>query len=54
MGIVAGFLVQSTLKILLRFGKVTFFLGYSALSDYFSKYPMNPNTECTDRRCVEL
>jgi len=54
MGITAGFLVQNALKILLGFGKVSYFLGYSALTDFFAKYPMNPNTECTDRNCLKL
>ena len=31
MGIVAGFLVQNTLKFLLDFGEVSPYLGYSAL-----------------------
>jgi len=31
MGIVAGMLVQNTLKYLLGFGEVSFYLGYSAL-----------------------
>ncbi|CAH2256861.1 jg11013 [Pararge aegeria aegeria] len=35
MGIVAGFLVQNTLKHLLNFGNVSHYLGYSALTDFF-------------------
>lgn len=36
MGIVAGFLVQNTLKYLLKFGTVSHYLGYNALQDFFS------------------
>lgn len=35
MGVVAGFLVQNSLKYLLNFGKVSAYLGYNALTDYF-------------------
>lgn len=35
MGVVAGFLVQNSLKYLLKFGKVSHYLGYNALTDYF-------------------
>lgn len=51
MGIVAGLLVQNTLKYLLNFGCVTPFLGYDALNDYFPSYRMKPNAECEDSFC---
>lgn len=53
MAIVAGMLVQSALKYLLDFGKVTPYLGYNALEDFFPTWSMKPNPECTDRFCVE-
>lgn len=51
MGIVAGFLVQNTLKYLLQFGEVTHYLGYSALNDFFPTMRMKPNPNCEDRYC---
>ena len=51
MGIIAGMLVQNTLKHLLRFGQVSKFLGYSAMLDYFPKYDMVPNPECHSEMC---
>ena len=54
MGIVAGMLSQNVLKFLLGFGKVMQFLGYNALEDYFPRYPMVANAECSDEKCREL
>ncbi|KAL4713932.1 hypothetical protein ACJJTC_015586 [Scirpophaga incertulas] len=51
MGIVAGFLVQNTLKYLLSFGNVTHYLGYSALTDYFPTMSLKPNPQCDDIYC---
>lgn len=51
MGIVAGFLVQNTLKYLLQFGQVTNYLGYSALNDFFPTMNLKPNPSCEDRNC---
>lgn len=53
MGIVAGLLVQNTLKYLLHFGTVTPFLGYNALDDFFPSYAMKPNPECDDSYCIK-
>ncbi|PIK40572.1 putative ubiquitin-like modifier-activating enzyme 5 [Apostichopus japonicus] len=53
MGVVAGLLVQNTLKYLLGFGNVTEYLGYSALQDFFPTMLMKPNPQCTGRYCVE-
>lgn len=53
MGIVAGFLVQNTLKYLLRFGNVTHYLGYNALQDFFPTYGMKPNPTCDDSFCIK-
>ncbi|XP_013399773.1 ubiquitin-like modifier-activating enzyme 5 [Lingula anatina] len=51
MGIVAGFLVQNTLKYLLGFGNVTHYLGYNALQDFFPSMSMMPNPNCDDNHC---
>ncbi|KAJ8926838.1 hypothetical protein NQ314_020688 [Rhamnusium bicolor] len=51
MGIVAGFLVQNTLKYLLQFGQVTNYLGYSALTDFFPTMNLKPNPNCDDLNC---
>jgi ubiquitin-like modifier-activating enzyme 5 len=53
MGMVAGMLVQNTLKYLLGFGEVSHYLGYSALIDFFPKMSLKPNPQCDDRHCVE-
>lgn len=53
MGIVAGFLVQNTLKHLLEFGEVAHYLGYNALIDFFPKMSLKPNPQCDDRFCLE-
>ncbi|KAM9990417.1 hypothetical protein ACTFIY_006468 [Dictyostelium cf. discoideum] len=52
MGIVAGMLVQNTLKYLLKFGEVSSLLGYNALLDYFPKDNMKPNPECSNSFCI--
>lgn len=54
MGLVSALLVQNTLKYLLKFGKVSFFVGYSAMSDYFPSYAMGPNEDCGNRHCCKL
>lgn len=51
MGIVAGFLVQNSLKYLLNFGDVTYYLGYNAMQDFFPKMTLRPNPHCEDRYC---
>lgn len=53
MGIVAGMLVQNTLKHLLGFGQVTQYLGYSSLTDYFPTMEIKPNPTCDNTACVE-
>lgn len=53
MGIVSGFLVQNTLKYLLKFGTVTYYLGYNAMQDFFPTMTMKPNPQCDDRFCVK-
>lgn len=51
MGIVAGFLVQNSLKYLLQFGQVTNYLGYNALNDFFPTMSLKPNPNCEDANC---
>lgn len=52
MGIVAGMLVQNTLKYLLGFGEVSDYLGYNALIDFFPRMTLRPNAQCDDQWCV--
>lgn len=51
MGIVAGFLVQNTLKYLLGFGDVSYYLGYNAMQDFFPQMALKPNPQCDDLNC---
>ena len=51
MGVVAGLLVQNTLKYLLKFGTVSYYLGYNALLDFFPSMQMKANAECDDNYC---
>ncbi|EPS68218.1 hypothetical protein M569_06551 [Genlisea aurea] len=53
MGVIAGLLVQNTLKYLLKFGKVTPYLGYNALKDFFPSMEMKPNPQCWNGACLE-
>jgi len=53
MGIIAGFLVQNTLKFLLNFGQVSHYLGYNAMEDYFPTMILKPNPNCDDTYCKE-
>lgn len=52
-GIVAGMLVQNTLKYLLEFGSVSHYLGYNSLKDFFPTMDIKPNTACSNSRCLE-
>jgi ubiquitin-like modifier-activating enzyme 5 len=54
MGMVAGFLVQNTLKYLLNFGQVSAYLGYNAMKDYFPTMKIQPNPCCTNSLCGKL
>lgn len=51
MGMVAGMLVQNVLKTLLHFGQVSYYLGYSAMTDFFPNNVMRPNVECQNSWC---
>ncbi|CAI0446477.1 unnamed protein product [Linum tenue] len=69
MGVVAGLLVQNTLKLLLQFGNVSPYLntlsvldellplflsqGYNSLKDYFPTMEMKPNPHCSNGACLE-
>ncbi|KAL4566683.1 hypothetical protein LXL04_030804 [Taraxacum kok-saghyz] len=53
MGVVAGLLVQNTLKFLLKFGQVSPYLGYNALKDFFPTMSMKPNPQCSNGPCLE-
>ncbi|XP_065889215.1 ubiquitin-like modifier-activating enzyme 5 isoform X2 [Dysidea avara] len=53
MGVVAGLLVQNTLKYLLEFGKVSNYVGYNAMEDFFPSYSMKPNPQCDNSHCVK-
>ncbi|KAK4569048.1 hypothetical protein RGQ29_004447 [Quercus rubra] len=53
MGVVAGLLVQNTLKFLLNFGQVSPYLGYNSLKDYFPTMEMKPNPQCSNVACLE-
>lgn len=53
MGIVAGMLVQNTLKYLLNFGEVSNYLGYNAMIDFFPRMVLRPNPTCDDNWCVK-
>ncbi|KAK9810358.1 hypothetical protein WJX72_009372 [[Myrmecia] bisecta] len=54
MGIIAGLLVQNTLKYLLNFGQVTQYLGYSSLKDFFPSMQIKPNPGCVNPLCGKL
>lgn len=51
MGVVAGLLVQNVLKYLLKFGTVSYYLGYNAMQDFFPSMTMKANPQCNDSYC---
>ena len=53
MGLVAALLVQNTLKYLLKFGKVSYYLGYNAMKDFFPTWPMLANPQCSNNACIK-
>jgi ubiquitin-like modifier-activating enzyme 5 len=53
MGVVAGLLVQNSLKFLLKFGNVSPYLGYNSLKDFFPTMEMKPNPQCSNLACLE-
>ena len=40
-------------RYLLNFGKVTHYLGYNALLDFFPTMSLKPNESCSDSFCVK-
>jgi len=54
MGIIAGFLIQNTLKFLLQFGDTSYFLSYNSFNDFFPNSELLPNPSCNDDTCVKL
>ncbi|KAL0491787.1 ubiquitin-like modifier-activating enzyme [Acrasis kona] len=52
MGITAGLLAQNVLKYLLNFGSVGYYVGYSALTDFFPTMVVKPNPHCSNRWCM--
>jgi ubiquitin-like modifier-activating enzyme 5 len=53
MGLVASLLVQNSLKYLLNFGRVSYYLGYASLQDNFPTWEMKANPNCSDQNCVK-
>lgn len=53
MSLIAAMLVQNALKWMLKFGRISYFLGYSAWTDFFPRYPIRPNDQCADSKCKE-
>ncbi|XP_050537563.1 ubiquitin-like modifier-activating enzyme 5 [Daktulosphaira vitifoliae] len=53
MGVIAGLLVQNTLKKLLGFGTISWYLGYNALTDFFPSMMIKPNPNCSDNFCIK-
>ena len=38
-------------RYLLKFGDVSYYLGYNALRDFFPNMAMKPNPQCDDNHC---
>lgn len=53
MGITAGFIAQSVLKILLRFEEITYYLSYNSRNEFFNRSRFEPNPECKDKNCIK-
>jgi ubiquitin-like modifier-activating enzyme 5 len=54
MSIVAGIMVQSSLKVLLNFGVISNCVGYHALTDFFPVMDIKPNPDCVNATCRQL
>lgn len=54
MGITAGFMAHTTMKVLLEFEDVQPYLQYNARSETFTSNALVPNPECLDRGCIKL
>lgn len=53
MGLIAALLIQNVLKYLLGFGQVSYFLGYSAMNNFFPSDIMKPNKDCANSACIK-
>jgi len=53
MGITAGFLAHTTLKFLLGFEDISYYLQYNARNEFFQKSEFAPNPECKDGNCLQ-
>lgn len=53
MGITAGFIAQTVLKLLLQFEEISYYLSYNSRNEFFSKDKFIPNPECKDANCVK-
>lgn len=51
VSLVSSLCIQNTLKYLLHFGDVSYYLSYSAMTDYFSSSVLYPNTDCVCAEC---
>lgn len=40
-----------SLRYLLKFGTVSYYLGYNAMQDFFPTMAMKANPQCNDRHC---
>lgn len=54
MGITAGFMAHTAMKVLLEFEDVQAYLQYNARSETFSSNGLVPNPECLDKKCCAL
>ena len=54
MGIIAGLLAQNTLKYLLGFGQVSYYLGFNSLTNHFPTGLLLPCKDCSNPDCLLL
>ena len=54
MGIIAGLLAQNTLKYLLGFGQISYYLGFNSLSNHFPTGILLPCRDCANPDCLSL
>ena len=46
-----SFFLEILFRYLLKFGDVSYYLGYNALQDFFPSMAMKPNPQCDDNHC---
>lgn len=51
MAITAAFLAHTSLKYLLEFEDISYYLQYNARSEFFSNNIFRPNPDCLDKCC---